>query len=64
MLGHVTSPTFSPALGHPIALALLKGGTALRGETVVAAAPLDGSFVKVRVVDPVFYDPKGERLHG
>jgi glycine cleavage system aminomethyltransferase T len=64
MLGHVTSPTFSPALGRPIALALLKGGTARHGVTVTAAAPLDDSFVPVRVVAPVFYDPAGERLHG
>jgi len=64
MLGHVTSPTFSPTLGRPIALALLTGGMARKGETVVAAAPLDGSFVPARVVDPVFYDPAGERLHG
>jgi sarcosine oxidase subunit alpha len=64
MLGHVTSPTFSPTLGRPIALALLKGGTGRKGETVVAAAPLDGSFVPARVVEPVFYDPAGERLHG
>jgi heterotetrameric sarcosine oxidase alpha subunit len=64
MLGHVTSPTFSPTLGRPIALALLKGGIARKGETVVAAAPLDGSFVPARVVEPVFYDPTGERLNG
>ncbi|HXW24327.1 MAG TPA: glycine cleavage T C-terminal barrel domain-containing protein, partial [Xanthobacteraceae bacterium] len=64
MLGHVTSPTFSPTLDRPIALALLKGGLARTGETVVAAAPLDDSFVPARVVAPVFYDPAGERLHG
>jgi glycine cleavage system aminomethyltransferase T len=64
MLGHVTSPTFSPTLGRPIALALLKSGMARKGETVVAAAPIDGSFVPARVVEPVFYDPTGERLHG
>jgi heterotetrameric sarcosine oxidase alpha subunit len=64
MLGHVTSPTFSPTLGRPIALALLKNGTARHGETVTAAAPLDDSFVPVRVVAPVFYDPAEERLHG
>jgi heterotetrameric sarcosine oxidase alpha subunit len=63
MLGHVTSPTFSPTLGRPIALALLKGGLARKGQTVVAAAPLDGSFVAARVVAPVFYDPAGERLN-
>jgi heterotetrameric sarcosine oxidase alpha subunit len=64
MLGHVTSATFSPTLGRPIALALFTGGIARKGETVTAAAPLDEMFVKARVVDPVFYDPAGERLHG
>jgi heterotetrameric sarcosine oxidase alpha subunit len=64
MLGHVTSATFSPTLGRPIALALLAGGIARKGETVTAAAPLDGLFVDARVVDPVFYDPAGARLHG
>jgi len=64
MLGHVTSATFSPTLDRPIALALLKGGSARKGETVTAAAPLDGICVDARVVDPVFYDPTGERLHG
>jgi heterotetrameric sarcosine oxidase alpha subunit len=64
MLGHVTSATFSPTLGRPIALALLKDGFVRRGETLVAAAPLDGLSVNARVVDPVFYDPAGERLHG
>jgi glycine cleavage system aminomethyltransferase T len=64
MLGHVTSVTFSPTLNRPIALALLKGGIARKGETIMAAAPLDGVTVAARVVDPVFYDPAGERLHG
>ena len=64
MLGHVTSATFSPTLERPIALALLTGGRARKGETVTAAAPLDGVTVPARVVDPVFYDPAGERLHG
>jgi sarcosine oxidase subunit alpha len=64
MLGHVTSATFSPTLGRPVALALLTNGVARRGETVVAAAPLDGVAVAARIVHPVFYDPAGERLHG
>jgi glycine cleavage system aminomethyltransferase T len=64
MLGHVTSATFSPTLDRPIALALLIGGVARKGDTVTAAAPLDGVFVTARVVEPVFYDPAGERLHG
>jgi heterotetrameric sarcosine oxidase alpha subunit len=64
MLGHVTSATFSPTLNRPIALALLTGGVVRKGGTVTAAAPLDDIFVDARVVDPVFYDPAGERLHG
>ena len=64
MLGHVTSATFSPTLNRPIALALLTGGISRKGGTVTAAAPLDGIFVPARVVEPVFYDPAGQRLHG
>jgi sarcosine oxidase subunit alpha len=60
-LGHVTSSYDSPALGRPIALALVSAGRARMGETLwvpTAAAP-----VAVTVVDPVFLDPKGGRLH-
>jgi sarcosine oxidase subunit alpha len=64
MLGHVTSPAFSPTLGHPIALAFLSGGLARKGQILHAAFPLAGETVAVRVVDPVFVDPKGERLNG
>jgi sarcosine oxidase subunit alpha len=64
MLGHVTSTTYSPALGHSIALALLSGGLARRGELLYAADPLRGRTVAVRVVDPVFLDPEGVRLRG
>jgi sarcosine oxidase subunit alpha len=61
-LGHVTSTAFSPSLGHPIALALLRGGLQRKGETLRALFPLDGSAVAVRVVEPVFVDPEGARL--
>jgi sarcosine oxidase subunit alpha len=64
MFGHVTSATFSPTLGRPIALALLTNGLVRQADTVVAAAPLDGVMVAARVVHPVFYDRAGERLHG
>ncbi|HTS90905.1 MAG TPA: sarcosine oxidase subunit alpha family protein [Stellaceae bacterium] len=63
-LGHVTSTATSPALGHPIALALLRGGLERKGETLHALYPLDGSAVAVRVVEPVFVDPEGARLRG
>ncbi len=64
MLGHVTSVTHSPALGHPIALGLLRGGAASKGGEIVAASPLFGEAVRCRVVDPVFYDPAGGRQNG
>ena len=64
MLGHVTSACFSATLGHPIAMALIHGGLERKGETLHAAFPLRNESVAVRVVDPVFVDPKGERLHG
>jgi sarcosine oxidase subunit alpha len=62
-LGHVTSGAFSPTLGHPIALALLTGGLTHKGETIQVTFPLDGGVVAARVVDPVFVDPEGARLH-
>ena len=62
-LGHVTSGAFSPTLGHPIALAMLSGGLAHKGETIHVTYPMDGSAaVAARVVDPVFVDPEGARL--
>jgi methylglutamate dehydrogenase subunit C len=64
MIGHVTSVTWSPTLGHPIALALLANGARRMGETVVAASPLSGDFVPVRVVAPHFFDPEGARQNG
>ena len=63
MLGHVTSSYSSACLGHPIALGLVSGGRARRGETMHAALR-DGRFVEVRITSPVFYDPKGERQRG
>jgi sarcosine oxidase subunit alpha len=64
MLGHVTSACFSATLNHPIAMALVSGGLARRGEVLHAAFPLRNESVAVRVVDPVFVDPEGKRLHG
>ncbi len=64
MCGYVTSATPSPTVGHPIALALLKNGRERFGQQIVAAAPLLDRRVICRVVDPVFYDPKGDRQNG
>lgn len=63
-LGHVTATTFSPPLGHYIALALVSGGKARESETLDACYPLDGDVVAVQVTSPHFFDPEGERLHG
>ena len=52
----------SACLGHPIALALVAGGRARKGETIYAALP-GTEPLPVTVTAPVFYDPKGERQH-
>ncbi len=62
-VGHVTSACFSPSMGHPIALALVENAEKLAGATLYARFPLRGETVKVKVVQPVFVDPEGKRLH-
>ena len=62
MLGHVTSSYYSPNCGRSIAMALVKGGLARKGE--ILYAPLEGGkTVSCTVAEsPVFFDPEGERL--
>ena len=63
MLGHVTSSYHSPNVGRSIAMALVKGGLARKGEKLFA--PLEGGkTVACTIADPVFFDPEGERLRG
>ena len=62
MCGHVTSSYMSACLEHPIALALVEGGRARKGETIFAALP-GREPLPVTITAPVFYDPKGERQH-
>jgi sarcosine oxidase subunit alpha len=62
MLGHVSSSYHSPNVGRSIALALVKGGLAKKGQKVTAPL-LDGRKIACTIVDPVFFDPEGERLH-
>jgi sarcosine oxidase subunit alpha len=64
MIGRVTSVADSPTLGYPIGLGFLAGGMTRKGEVLHALFPLANQWTDVRVTDPVFYDPKGERLHG
>jgi heterotetrameric sarcosine oxidase alpha subunit len=64
MIGTVTSAVWSPNLGHSIALALLSGGASRKGQTLHTLYPLAKEAVAVTVTDPIFIDPKGERLRG
>ena len=58
--GRVTSTYFSPTLGRGIALGLIARGPERMGE-VLAFSNRAGEPVAARIVEPVFYDPKGER---
>ncbi|WP_404710073.1 2Fe-2S iron-sulfur cluster-binding protein [Sphingomonas sp. MMS24-J13] len=62
MIGHVTSSYHSATLGRSIALAVVVGGRARMGKTLFV--PMPGTTHRVTVVDPIFYDRKGERLDG
>jgi heterotetrameric sarcosine oxidase alpha subunit len=62
--GYMTSVAHSPTLGCWIGLGLLKNGPSRIGERVRAYDPVRGGDVECEIVDPVFVDPKGERLHG
>ncbi len=62
IIGHVTSTCYSPALSHPIALALLQRGRSRHGEKLFATSPLTNTVVQVEVAASVFYDREGERL--
>ncbi|MBY0362960.1 MAG: sarcosine oxidase subunit alpha, partial [Phreatobacter sp.] len=62
--GYMTSTAFSPALGHWIGLGLLARGPERIGEQIRAYDPIRGGDVVVEVVNPVFIDPEGTRVHG
>jgi methylglutamate dehydrogenase subunit C len=46
-----------------IGLALVKGGTSRIGTRMRAHDPVRNGDVEIKLVSPVFVDPKGERLH-
>ena len=60
--GYITSVTWSTALEKFIALGLYQGGLDHVGEEIVSVYPLREEKVRVRIVSPMFLDPKGERL--
>ncbi len=70
MLGHVTSSYFSPELNRSIAMAVVRDGIQRRSDDSrkagrdVLFAYSRGTTHKVKVVSPVFVDPKGERQNG
>jgi sarcosine oxidase subunit alpha len=67
MLGHVTSSYFSAELGRSIAMAVVRDGIRRRSEAGIEAgrdvlyAWAGGKAHKVKLVSPVFVDPKGAR---
>ncbi|GFE63910.1 sarcosine oxidase subunit alpha family protein [Litoreibacter roseus] len=58
--GRVTSTYHSPTLGRGIAMGLVLNGPDRIGE-VIDFPKTDGSIVKAKIVNPVFYDPEGEK---
>ncbi len=64
-LGWITAVTFSPALGHWIALGFFEGGIMnATGKQIKLSDPLRSNFLDVEIVPPQMYDPEGSRLHG
>ncbi|MCZ4292332.1 sarcosine oxidase subunit alpha family protein [Hoeflea alexandrii] len=62
--GWITSACYSPHVGSMIGLGFLENGDARLGEAVVAANPLEGQTVSLKVVPIHFVDPEGGRLRG
>jgi glycine cleavage system aminomethyltransferase T len=60
--GRVTSSCFSPELGYPIALALLRRGSQRTGERVRVYHL--GAMTEAEVVKTPFVDREGRRVHG
>ena len=58
--GRVTSTYYSPTLDRGIAMGLVHHGTDRMGE-VIELNKVDGSTVKAKIVDPIFYDKDGEK---
>ncbi|MEP6067682.1 MAG: glycine cleavage T C-terminal barrel domain-containing protein, partial [Paracoccaceae bacterium] len=60
MQGRVTSTYHSPTLGKGIAMGLVLNGPDRMGETLEFPGT-DGKTYKARIVNPVFFDPDGEK---
>ncbi|MFV1486043.1 MULTISPECIES: sarcosine oxidase subunit alpha family protein [unclassified Phaeobacter] len=62
--GYVTSVCYSPTLGHMIGLALIKAGPDRIGDPIRMVDHTAGLDVLCEIVEPVFFDPEGERARG
>ncbi|MDE3027109.1 MAG: sarcosine oxidase subunit alpha family protein [Paracoccaceae bacterium] len=62
--GYITSVCWSPTLNTYLGLAFLKNGRARLHEEVRVVDHLRKADVICVVVDPVFFDPKGDRARG
>ena len=60
--GWISSACHSPHVGSGIGLGFLTDGAARMGEVILAANPLQGQQILLRVVSPHFIDPEGGRL--
>ncbi|MCC5867830.1 MAG: sarcosine oxidase subunit alpha family protein [Gammaproteobacteria bacterium] len=61
-VGFVTSACVSPTLERTVALGMLEGGLARKGDVVTGMD--EGRQYRLRVVSPCVYDPAGERING
>ena len=61
MLGHVTSSYWSESLGRSVAMALVRDGFNLMDTEI--CVPMPNENITAKIVKPIFYDPKGERLN-
>jgi len=60
--GHITSSTFSPALGEWVGLALVARDQCIQDTVLLARDPLRGRETSVRTVSAVHLDPAGVRM--
>ncbi len=63
-IGRITSYCYSNILKRNIALALVRNGRELHGESVWLKDAMRGIKSEGEICDPIFYDKEGKRLHG
>jgi len=63
-IGHITATCYSPALGKYIGLALVRDGKNRHGKRAMISDPLRDRFGPVEIVNHIFFDPDGSRMHG